>query len=109
MQASVECLPVLDQKTFARKRALLLGVVGVSYGLLVAANAASQATGPATQTTPGIVTGHVRGPGGVDVPGATVKLIETQTGERKETWSDEAGDYNPAGGGAGAYKHPDSR
>src|SRR3989449_11078407 len=81
----MECLPVLDQKPFARKRALLLGVLGASCGLLVAANAASQATGPATQTTPGIVTGHVRGPGGVDVPGATVKLIETQTEERKRS------------------------
>src|SRR5713226_1399054 len=100
----MECLPVLDQKPFARKRALLLGVLGASCGLLVAANAASQATGPATQTTPGIVTGHVRGPGGVDVPGATVKLIETQTGERKETWSDEAGNYTLAGLGPGTYK-----
>ena len=98
------CLPVLDREPFVRKRALLLGVVGVSYGLLVAANAASQATGPATQTTPGIVSGHVRGPGGVDVPGATVKLIETQTGERKETWSDEAGNYTLAGVGPGTYK-----
>src|SRR3989442_1120083 len=100
----MECLPVLDQKPFARKRALLLGVLGASCGLLVAANAASQATGPATQTTPGIVTGHVRGPGGVDVPGATVKLIETQTGERKGTWSDEAGNYTLVGLSPGTYK-----
>ncbi len=98
------CLPVLDQKPFARKRALLLGVLGTCWGLLVAANAASQATGPATQTTPGIVTGHVRSPGGVDVPGATVKLIETQTGERKGTWSDEAGNYTLAGLSPGTYK-----
>ncbi len=39
------------------------------------------------------VSGHVRGPGGVSVPGATVLLVNPQTGERKETWSDESGNY----------------
>ena len=42
---------------------------------------------------PGAVTGHVRGPGGVSVPGATVILTDPQTGERKETWTDEEGNY----------------
>ncbi|MGB9487191.1 MAG: carboxypeptidase-like regulatory domain-containing protein, partial [Terriglobia bacterium] len=41
----------------------------------------------------GTLTGHVRGPGGVSVPGATVVLTNPQSGERKETWTDEAGNY----------------
>lgn len=41
----------------------------------------------------GTITGHVRGPGGVSVPGATVELTQLSTGERKTTWTDEAGNY----------------
>ncbi|MBZ5545648.1 MAG: TonB-dependent receptor, partial [Acidobacteriia bacterium] len=52
----------------------------------------------------GTITGHVRGPGGVSVPGATVQLINPQSGERKETWTDEAGDYTFTGLPAGTYK-----
>lgn len=52
----------------------------------------------------GTITGHVRGPGGVSVPGATVQLFNPQTGERKETWTDESGDYKFAGLPAGTYK-----
>lgn len=43
--------------------------------------------------TSGTITGHVRGPGATSVPGATVQLTNPQTGERKETWTDESGDY----------------
>ena len=39
----------------------------------------------------------MRGPGGVSVPGATVQLTNPQTGERKETWTDEAGNYTFTG------------
>ena len=52
----------------------------------------------------GVITGHVRGPGGVSVPGATIRLIDQQSGERKETWTDEAGDYTFAGLRPGSYK-----
>jgi carboxypeptidase family protein len=48
--------------------------------------------------------GHIRGPGGVIVPGATVELVNPQTGERKMTWSDDAGDYTLAGVAPGTYK-----
>jgi len=41
----------------------------------------------------GTLAGHVRGPGGVSVPGATVVLTNLQSGERKATWTDEAGNY----------------
>ena len=41
----------------------------------------------------GSVTGHVHGPGGVSVPGATVVLTNPQSGARKATWTDEAGNY----------------
>jgi hypothetical protein len=47
----------------------------------------------AIPSTGGTVTGHVRGPGGISVPGATVQILNLQTGERKETWTDEAGNY----------------
>ncbi len=57
-----------------------------------------------TATTTGTVTGHVRGPGGVSVPGATVQLTNPQTGERKETWTDEAGNYTFSGLKPGNYR-----
>jgi hypothetical protein len=57
-----------------------------------------------TATTTGTVTGHVRGPGGVSVPGATVQLTNPQTRERKETWSDEAGNYTFPGLIPGNYR-----
>ena len=48
--------------------------------------------------------GHIRGPGDVSVPGATVELINLKTGERKETWSDGAGNYVLKGIAPGTYK-----
>jgi len=55
-------------------------------------------------TTTGTVTGHVRGPGGVSVPGATVQLTNPQTGDREETWTDESGNYTFSGLKAGSYR-----
>lgn len=52
----------------------------------------------------GSITGHVRGPGGVSVPGATVILTDKKTGARKETWTDEEGNYIFAGLAPGDYK-----
>ena len=52
----------------------------------------------------GTITGHVRGPGGVSVPGATVQVTEPQTEERKVTWTDEAGNFVLAGLNPGTYK-----
>jgi hypothetical protein len=52
----------------------------------------------------GTIAGHVRGPGGVSVPGATVQLTNPQTGERKETWTDEAGNYTFSGLNPGTYR-----
>jgi hypothetical protein len=84
--------------TFAKvhtgwRYALLAGVI-----LLMPALSLAQAAGEGT------VTGHVRGPGGVSVPGASVLLTEKQTGERKETWTDEAGDYTLTGIPPGTYR-----
>ena len=64
------------------------------------------AAGMALAQSPGggTVAGHVRAPGGVAVPGATVDLINPQSGERKETWTDEAGDYTFTGVTPGTYK-----
>lgn len=57
------------------------------------------------QTVPGgSVTGHVRGPGDVSVPGATVVLINKETGQRKMTWTDEAGNYTLANLPPGTYR-----
>ena len=52
----------------------------------------------------GTLTGHVRGPGGVSVPGATVEITEATTGERKATWADEEGNYRFADVAPGTYK-----
>jgi len=60
--------------------------------------AAQQATGAVA------VSGHVRGPGGVSVPGATIILTEKETGARKETWTDEEGNYSFPGIAPGTYK-----
>ena len=50
--------------------------------------------GAAPGPTTGVdVSGHVRGPGGVPVPGATVLLLDPATGSRKETWTDETGTF----------------
>src|SRR6516225_3212327 len=48
-----------------------------------------------TASNTGMVAGVVRGPGEVPVPGATVTVTGT-TGERKQTWTDEAGNYTLA-------------
>src|SRR5207253_10327058 len=80
---------------------------GCWLGIAAALNAFPQAsapTTPASSGTSGAITGHVRGPGGVAVPGATVELIEAQTGERKQTWTDESGNYTLAGVNPGTYK-----
>ncbi|HEY6293376.1 MAG TPA: TonB-dependent receptor [Terriglobia bacterium] len=59
---------------------------------------------PAESETGGSVSGHLRGPGGISVPGATVVLVDAQTGARKMTWSDESGNYTLAGVPAGTYR-----
>ncbi len=69
-------------------------------GLLTASLVFSQTAPTAT----GSVTGHVRGPGGVSVPGATVQITNPQTGERKETWTDEAGNYSFTALATGDYR-----
>ncbi|MGA2984442.1 MAG: carboxypeptidase-like regulatory domain-containing protein [Terriglobia bacterium] len=71
----------------------------VAWGLLGSNLLFGQAPIP-----PGTVTGHVRGPGGISVPGATVDLTNPQTGERKETWSDEEGNYAFTGLTPGNYR-----
>jgi hypothetical protein len=52
----------------------------------------------------GILAGHVRGPGGVSVPGATVMVVNKQTGARKVTWTDESGNYTLPGLPPATYK-----
>ncbi|HEV2494902.1 MAG TPA: TonB-dependent receptor [Terriglobia bacterium] len=74
----------------------LVAVCTIFPGRAMAQSAASVATGT--------LTGHVRGPGDVAVPGATVELINTQTGEHKETWTDAAGNYTLGGVPPGTYK-----
>ncbi|MGO8816383.1 MAG: carboxypeptidase-like regulatory domain-containing protein, partial [Terriglobia bacterium] len=83
----------------------------VASGLLATSVLFGQVTTAVTTTgtvphviTTGTVTGHVRGPGGVSVPGATVQLTNPQTGERKETWTDEDGNYTFTGLTPGNYR-----
>ncbi|HTS69948.1 MAG TPA: carboxypeptidase-like regulatory domain-containing protein, partial [Terriglobia bacterium] len=70
-------------------------------GILLA-GCAARAAGQAAPE--GRVSGHVRGPGDIAVPGAKVTLVDTLTGERKATWTDEAGNYTLAGIKPGTYK-----
>src|SRR2546425_2195470 len=96
-------LQIADSQGCRANRGLFFTILGAGWGLLLALNAFPQASGPTAAST-GTIMGHVRGPGGVAVPGATVELIEAQTGERKETWSDESGSYTLAGVNQGTYK-----
>ena len=52
----------------------------------------------------GTITGQVLGPGGVEVPGATIQVVDLQSGERKATWTDEDGNYTLAGLAPGNYR-----
>ena len=71
---------------------LLTGILAVALVpiLLTCLPAIAQTTssGPG-----GAVTGKVSGPGSVAVPGARIVLFNFQTRVRKETWTDEAGNY----------------
>src|SRR5437870_3500864 len=104
-------LRIADSAGCAARRRLFVTILGSGWGLLLALNAFPQASGQTTTATigasigtGGAITGHVRGPGGVAVPGATVELLEAQTGERKQTWSDESGNYTLTGVNPGTYE-----
>jgi Carboxypeptidase regulatory-like domain len=58
----------------------------------------------AQQPAGGALEGHVRGPGGAAVPGATVLVENEQTGARKMTWTDLGGDYQFRSLPPGNYK-----
>jgi hypothetical protein len=68
--------------------------------------AAAQTSGAPLQATaaPASLSGHVQGPGGVEIPGATVLLTDAASGARKETWTDESGDYRISALAPGTYR-----
>lgn len=84
------------------KRAHWLGLFGL-MGLLLPLGSYAQIAGGAMPNA-GTISGHVLGPGEVSVPGATVRIIELQTGQRKQTWTDEDGNYTLTGLSPGTYK-----
>src|SRR5258708_33180081 len=51
------------------------------------------------------VAGLVRSSAGVPVPGATVNLVHTQTGQSWVTWTDEKGKFELPGSPIGHYKY----
>src|SRR5208337_3196065 len=87
---------LLTNLTGTYKPLCILIALGLMLPILVSAQT--------TTVTTGTITGHVRGPGGVSVPGATVQLTNPQTGNRKETWTDEAGNYTFTGLIPGNYR-----
>jgi carboxypeptidase family protein len=90
-------------KTFNACLMLRSRGVGLAGTLAVFLLFASQ--GAFAQAESGItISGHIRGPAGIAVPGATVELVNSQTGERKLTWSDDAGNYSLTGVQPGTYK-----
>ena len=90
-------------KRYPGKRTLLACSLAVSvFSTALICRAQSPAQSPTSDL--GTIAGHVRGPGGVPIPGATVQVVEKQTGERKETWTDEDGNYSLEGLHPGTYK-----
>jgi len=94
-----------------RRRSRAVRVIGaclaVALVLSVAAVAAPRQASTPAPGRPGAGTtlvGHVAGPGGVAVPGATVRLTDPRTGVRKETWTDGRGDYRLTGVAHGTYR-----
>jgi trimeric autotransporter adhesin len=74
---------------------------GLALTAVLLAGRVARSAQPASE---GRVSGHVRGPGDVAVPGATVTLVNTLTGERRATWTDEAGNYSLTGVKPATYK-----
>lgn len=95
-------------------RRLCLGGRTATLFLMLAVPLAAQSQvesqSPATHPIPAAppagvdVAGQVRGPGDLPVPGATVLLTDPATGARKETWTDQAGNYVLHGVAAGTYR-----
>ncbi len=76
--------------------ASLVLVAGVVFSLSAQQTPSSSSNGSATAN----VTGNVRTPGGVPVPGATLRLVETDSGRALMSWTDENGRFSlplPAG------------
>ena len=91
----------------SRLRRGAAGLPNLRGFLLIATLAAlvpASLNGQTSDGSAGTIAGHVRGPGGVSVPGATVLVTDPQTGQRKETWTDEAGNYVISGLNPGTYK-----
>jgi len=97
---------VSSNKNLANRRGMFtrhIKFIPVFFGLCaLACLLPSALSGQAPAT--GSITGHVRGPGGVSVPAATVQLINPQTGERKETITDEDGNFTFSGIRPGNYR-----
>src|ERR1035438_4916302 len=51
------------------------------------------------------LSGVVRSAQGVPIPGATVDLVQTQTGQHLVTWTDESGKFELAGMPIGHYRY----
>ncbi|MGH9448325.1 MAG: carboxypeptidase-like regulatory domain-containing protein, partial [Terriglobia bacterium] len=70
-------------RSYPRKVGCFIGLFALCFGAMLW-----------SQTPSGVILkGHVTGPGGISVPGAQVVLINPQTRQRKETWTDADGNY----------------
>ncbi len=94
--------PMLSQNLMCDRRSRRIPIPLLSILLLAALFLGGNIY--AQSVSGGSITGHVEGPGGVSVPGARVLLINPATRQRKETWSDEAGNFQFTGVQPGAYR-----
>src|SRR5271157_2471913 len=88
-----------------RSHGLLLMIGSLLAGVCLAQEAPPPATGATVPAGPVVrVAGAVKTAEGVAVPGATVRVVETGSGQAWLSWTDEAGKFEFSGLPAGHYR-----
>ena len=82
----------------------LLSVLALLTGVVLSLTAQQVPSSPSSNAPATTVTGQVRTTGGVAIPGATLRLVETASGRAWMSWTDENGRFTLPGLPAGHYR-----